>query len=241
MSAEAFFSCTGQTGSTALVRASACPACQASATAMVMLRCLRWAGTGARPVTAQHLRLCSAPLPVRPASLNRLRHASSSTGRERREEEEEEDCSKTFKSARSFFNSTGWETAMGASAGVILLGAAAMIYQAVYKARVLKKMEAAFDGGYDPVLALVENSNQMAYVQVHPPRPEEALVESIIQGKERGRYFLVLGSKGSGKTTMIIQAMSRNKAEGCAFFEAHPDPSIVVDRFSEAINFRCVE
>lgn len=129
---------------------------------------------------------------------------------------------------------------MGASAGVLLLGGAAMLYQAYYKARVLKKMEAAFDGGYDPVLALVENGKEMAYVSVHPPRPEEELIDSIIGGNERGRYFLILGSKGSGKSTMIIQAMSRHKAEGCAFFEAHPDPSIVVDRFSEAINFRCV-
>jgi RecA/RadA recombinase len=127
---------------------------------------------------------------------------------------------------------------MGASAGVLLLGGAAMLYQSYYKARVLRKMEAAFDGGYDPVLALVENNNQLSYVNVNPPRPEEELIDNIIQGKERGRYFLVLGSKGSGKTTMIIQAMSRSKAEGCAFFEAHPDPSIVVDRFSEAINFR---
>ncbi|UZJ51834.1 hypothetical protein CBS101457_001154 [Exobasidium rhododendri] len=148
-----------------------------------------------------------------------------------------EDDSNSFGSARSFFNSTGFETAMGASLGVLLLGGAAILYQAFYKARVLKKMEAAFDGGYDPVLALVENGKEMAYVHVHPPRPEEDLIDSIISGNERGRYFLILGSKGSGKTTMLIQAMSRHRAEGCAFFEAHPDPSIVVDRFSEAINF----
>ncbi len=35
---------------------------------------------------------------------------------------------------------------------------------------------------------------------------------------------------------MIIEAMSKVQADGCAFFEAHSDISIVVDRFSEAIN-----
>jgi hypothetical protein len=173
------------------------------------------------------------------ASFHHLRLASTSAqGSKEKEKARDGKDDGSFESAKSFFNSTGFETAMGASAGVLLLGGAAMLYQSYYKARVLRKMEAAFDGGYDPVLALVENNNQLSYVNVNPPRPEEELIDNIIQGKERGRYFLVLGSKGSGKTTMIIQAMSRSKAEGCAFFEAHPDPSIVVDRFSEAINFR---
>jgi hypothetical protein len=175
----------------------------------------------------------------RTASWYAVRYASTSTQNSReRDRSRSDEGSGSFESAKSFFNSTGFETAMGASAGVLLLGAAAMLYQSYYKSRVLRKMEQAFDGGYDPVLALVENNNQLSYVNVNPPRPEEELIDNIIQGKERGRYFLVLGSKGSGKTTMIINAMSRAKAEGCAFFEAHPDPSIVVDRFSEAINFR---
>lgn len=168
--------------------------------------------------------------------INTCRQASTSTSSSSKgssRDGDDEGRSKT-----SFFNSTGWETAMGASAGVLLLGAAAMLYQASYKARVIQKMEAAFNGGYDPVLALVENSNQLPYIHLDPPRPEEELIDHIIQGKEKGRYFLILGSKGSGKTSMIIQAMLQHKAEGCAFFEAHPDPSIVVDRFSEAINFR---
>lgn len=179
---------------------------------------------------------------TRAASWQGLRHASTSAqgSQERGKGRGEEGGSGSFDTAKSFFNSTGFETAMGASAGVLLLGAAAMLYQSYYKSRVLRKMEQAFDGGYDPVLALVENNNQLSYVNVNPPRPEEELIDNIIQGKERGRYFLLLGSKGSGKTTMIINAMSRAKAEGCAFFEAHPDPSIVVDRFSEAINFRWV-
>ncbi len=39
---------------------------------------------------------------------------------------------------------------MGASVGVLLLGGAAMVYHSWYKRHVLKKMEAAFDPGYDP-------------------------------------------------------------------------------------------
>lgn len=126
---------------------------------------------------------------------------------------------------------------MGASAGVLLLGGAAMLYQYYYKARVVRKMEAAFEPGYDPVLALVENGNEMAYVQIVPPRPEQELIDRIVEGKESGRYYLILGSKGSGKQSMLIQAISRANAEGVAFFEAHSDCEVVVDKFSESINY----
>ncbi|KAJ1037689.1 hypothetical protein NDA14_002651 [Ustilago hordei] len=138
---------------------------------------------------------------------------------------------------RSFFNSTGWETAMGASVGVLLLGGAAMVYHSWYKRHVLRKMEAAFDPGYDPVLALAKSGDQLAHVRIDPPRPEDEMIRSIVSGKEAGRYFLVMGSKGSGKATSIIEAMAEIDADGCAFFDAHLDPTIVVDRFSESINF----
>lgn len=166
--------------------------------------------------------------------------STSESGRRQNNDQknkQEENHQESESHVRSFFNSTGWETAMGASAGVLLLGGAAMLYQTYYKAHVVSKMEAAFAPGYDPVLALVENSTEMAYVDITPPRPEQDLIDRIIQGKEAGRYFLILGSKGAGKQTMLIQAISRAKAEGVAFFEAHSDCEVVVDKFSESINY----
>ncbi|GAC93972.1 hypothetical protein PHSY_001541 [Pseudozyma hubeiensis SY62] len=112
-----------------------------------------------------------------------------------------------------------------------------MVYHSWYKRHVLKKMEAAFDPGYDPVLALAKSGDQLAHVRIDPPRPEDEMIRSIVSGKEAGRYFLVMGSKGSGKATSIIEAMAAIDADGCAFFDAHLDPTIVVDRFSESINF----
>ncbi|KAI3481503.1 hypothetical protein L1887_56050 [Cichorium endivia] len=174
----------------------------------------------ARPFSTSHRRTSEEP--------QRSSTSSSSGGRS------EKDSSEGF---RSFFNSTGWETAMGASVGVLLLGGAAMVYHSWYKRHVLKKMEAAFDPGYDPVLALAKSGDQLAHVRIEPPRPEDEMIRSIVSGKEAGRYFLVMGSKGSGKATSIIEAMAEIDADGCAFFDAHLDPTIVVDRFSESINF----
>lgn len=146
---------------------------------------------------------------------------------------------------KGFLNSTAAEAALGASAGVILLGGAGLLYNSWYKSNVLAKMEEAFAAGYDPVLALVQSSEgtgsaatleQLAYTKVEG-RPEDDLIARILKGQERGRYYLILGPKGSGKTTSIIQAMKEQNADGVAFFEAHSDPAIVVDRMSESCNY----
>lgn len=108
----------------------------------------------------------------------------------------------------SFFNSTGFETAMGASLGVLLLGFAAVGYMAAYKRHVISKMQKAFDAGYDPVLALSKSGDQRAHVDITPLREEDVLVQSIVDGKEAGRYFLILGSKVSRVAGVKLLAAS---------------------------------
>ncbi|TKY90031.1 hypothetical protein EX895_000029 [Sporisorium graminicola] len=192
--------------------------------------------TGLRSSLQFQLRPPSLALRTRSLSTTQLR-ASESQQQSRPTSSEGKTDKDSNDGFRSFFNSTGWETAMGASFGVLLLGGAAMVYHSWYKRHVLKKMEAAFDPGYDPVLALAKSGDQLAHVRIDPPRPEDEMIRSIVSGKEAGRYFLVMGSKGSGKATSIIEAMAAIDADGCAFFDAHLDPTIVVDRFSESINF----
>lgn len=94
-------------------------------------------------------------------------------------------------------------------------------------------------GGYDPILTLSEagGADDPSRLPIDPPRPEQELVSAIVRGREEGRYFLVMGPKGTGKSSMFIGAMADTQAEGAAYFEAHPDLTVVLDRFSEAINF----
>jgi late competence protein required for DNA uptake (superfamily II DNA/RNA helicase) len=63
------------------------------------------------------------------------------------------------------------------------------------------------------------------------------LVESIVSGKEVGHYFLIIGPKGSGKSTMIFEAMKNIEAEGIAVCEAHPDLEVFRLRLGKALNF----
>jgi hypothetical protein len=63
------------------------------------------------------------------------------------------------------------------------------------------------------------------------------LVDSIVSGKEVGHYFLLIGPKGSGKSTMILEAMRAIEAEGVSVCEAHPDLEVFRLRLGKALNF----
>ena len=46
-----------------------------------------------------------------------------------------------------------------------------------------------------------------------------------------------MGPKGVGKTSMLLDAMIANEADGCAMLEAHEDPEVVRLRLGKAIDF----
>src|ERR1700691_3002724 len=100
-----------------------------------------------------------------------------------------------------------------------------------YKRLVLNKIENAFTPG-DPVL-------ELAYTRLDrskPPkeqydaehehwihRPEQQSIDNIINGTLQEHYYLLIGEKGTGKSSMLIDAMRKIDGEGCSMFEAHAD------------------
>ncbi|GBE81052.1 hypothetical protein SCP_0307760 [Sparassis crispa] len=131
---------------------------------------------------------------------------------------------------------------------MVFLGGIA--YVAWYKKNVLDKMELAFAGGYDPALELashrrrrhrtlseeLQSSIDGLAVQ-HMRRKEQDLVDRIVHGIEVGQYFVILGPKGTGKTTMIFDAMQAVQAEGVAICDAHPDMEVFRLRLGKALNY----
>ncbi|KAI0669686.1 hypothetical protein C8Q78DRAFT_1095132 [Trametes maxima] len=124
-----------------------------------------------------------------------------------------------------------------------------------YKENVLWKIEKAFAAGYDPALELAKNSIKKPkglpipaadeelewdlegpWTQ-HLRREEQDLIDRIIQGSEVGHYFILLGPKGTGKTTMILDAMQAVQAEGVAMCDAHPDLEVFRLRLGKALNY----
>ena len=68
-------------------------------------------------------------------------------------------------------------------------------------------------------------------------RPEQQLMDAIIRGEKRNRYYLLIGEKGTGKSSMIIEAMRKIDGDGCAMFEAHADLEIFRIRLGKALDY----
>lgn len=140
------------------------------------------------------------------------------------------------------------ESALTTAASVAILGAVGYGYTRYYKYMILEKMEGAFRPG-DPVLDLAaaaksgsatglgylgdEDSNREHWVL----REEQGLIDEIVHGRLKGQYHLLVGEKGTGKSSMLIDAMAKIDGEGVAMFEAHADPEIFRIRLGKALDF----
>ncbi|PNS20123.1 hypothetical protein CAC42_5573 [Sphaceloma murrayae] len=137
-----------------------------------------------------------------------------------------------------------FESSMTTLASVAVLGLIGYSYTRYYKHLVLEKMENAFKPG-DPVLQLADKRG----VSVPDPendendrshwidREEQRRLDDIVSGKIKGQYYLIVGEKGTGKSSMLIDAMAKINGEGCAMFEAHADLEIFRVRLGKALDF----
>lgn len=137
------------------------------------------------------------------------------------------------------------ESAATTFASVVVLGVgfamAGYAYHKFYKALVVKKMTRAFEPG-DPVLEMAAIGKDVP----HRPgseehhwvlRPEQERIDKIVAGEVAGHYFLLIGEKGSGKSSMLIEAMRKIDGDAVAMFEAHPDMEIFRLRLGKALDY----
>lgn len=124
------------------------------------------------------------------------------------------------------------ESAATSFASVLVLAvgfaSAAYAYHKFYKRIQLQKMANAFEPG-DPVLELAALGKGIS--KGHAPsnvhrngddvdkdhwvhRPEQAQVDAIVAGREYGHYHLFIGEKGTGKSSMLIEAMRKIDGDG---------------------------
>lgn len=121
-------------------------------------------------------------------------------------------------------------------------------YTRYYKSMILEKMENAFKPG-DPVLDLAATDKNGSATGVlilgdeeqkrehWVLRDEQTLIDRIVDGSTRGQYHLLVGEKGTGKSSMLIDAMAKIDGEGCAMLDAHADPEIFRIRMGKALDF----
>ena len=80
-------------------------------------------------------------------------------------------------------------------------------------------MENAFKPG-DPLLELAALGGQKSNDILEEDedhwirRPEQAKIDAIINGTDRGHYYLMVGEKGTGKSSMLLNAMQNVDGEG---------------------------
>ncbi|WEW55225.1 hypothetical protein PRK78_000654 [Emydomyces testavorans] len=133
-----------------------------------------------------------------------------------------------------------FESAATTFASIAVLGLAGFSYHKYYKHLVLAKMDNAFNPG-DPVLEVAgvspsmgtEGSDTTHWIE----REEQNRVDQIINGTTRGRYYLLIGEKGTGKTSMILDAMRKIDGNGVSVCEAHADLEIFRIRLGKALDF----
>ncbi|KAK9423148.1 hypothetical protein SUNI508_04442 [Seiridium unicorne] len=135
------------------------------------------------------------------------------------------------------------ESAATTLASVVVLGAgfalAGYAYHKSYKALQLRKIENAFQPG-DPVLELAAIAkdiplppNEEHWIQ----RAEQTKIDAIVKGADKGHYHLIMGEKGTGKSSMLLEAMRKIDGYGCAMFEAHADLEIFRIRLGKALDY----
>ncbi|WVQ82082.1 hypothetical protein IAT38_004210 [Cryptococcus sp. DSM 104549] len=130
--------------------------------------------------------------------------------------------------------SPSFQAALTTVVGLGMVFAGGMAYLEWYKAHVLHRIMRAFEPGYDPALELSKlNGPNSAHIR----RQEQPLIDSIVRGDEKGGYYLIIGPKGTGKGTMILDAMRKINADGVSFCEAHPDLEVFRLRLGKALDF----
>ncbi|KAK1753042.1 hypothetical protein QBC47DRAFT_304132 [Echria macrotheca] len=117
----------------------------------------------------------------------------------------------------------------------------AYVYHKGYKYFVLKKMTNAFEPG-DPVLELAAMGRKVPHDSPDAaaywiPRPEQEIVDRIVAGEETGHYHLFLGDKGTGKSSMLLEAIRKIDGDGIAMLEAHADLEIFRIRLGKALDY----
>ncbi|KAH8708574.1 hypothetical protein GQ44DRAFT_830752 [Phaeosphaeriaceae sp. PMI808] len=168
---------------------------------------------------------------------------------EHAQQEEEADHREAKKAA---WRSTAWkmfEAAATTGASIFILGCVGIGYTKYYKWNVLEKMENAFREG-DPVLELAATGKEVFREPTRQevthdedgcdrwiPRDEQEKIDKIVWGETKGRYHLLLGEKGTGKSSMLIDAMAKINGEGCSMMEAHADLEVFRVRLGRCLDF----
>jgi hypothetical protein len=120
-----------------------------------------------------------------------------------------------------------------------LLALVGYSYTQYYNGEVLRSIESAFETG-EPVLELAASTidpRRLVLPDRWIPRVEQDRIDKIVRGEDRESYHLIMGEKGTGKGSMLIDAMAKIDADGVVMMEAHANPEVFRIRLGHCLNF----
>jgi len=151
------------------------------------------------------------------------------------------------KQERSKFARSVLEGSTVALISLFGLGLGGYAYSMFYKRTMAKKIENAFATGYSSqervALGRISYGTEPDKIQeivereYWVPRAEQEDIDNIVSGRARGRYYLVIGERGTGKRALLLEAMRKVNGDGIAMLEAHNDLEVFRTRLGKAIDY----
>ncbi|ODV84838.1 hypothetical protein CANARDRAFT_8408 [[Candida] arabinofermentans NRRL YB-2248] len=156
---------------------------------------------------------------------------------ERENEEKQDKREENWNKIKGIFLRS-FETGIITFTSLLILGSSGIMYHKIYKKDVLDKISSSFDEG-DITLQLqkhkistIDNENKY-WVE----REQQQLLDEIVKGQIQGRYFLIIGEKGTGKTSAIMESIRRVNGKDCAIVDCSSDLELFRLRVGAALNF----
>ncbi|KAG0683279.1 hypothetical protein C6P40_002139 [Pichia californica] len=126
-----------------------------------------------------------------------------------------------------------------ASLGVLVLGG--ILYHKIYKQNVLWKMDSSFEKNESLILLKHQDSVSNLDKDLWAERSNQELIDSIINGRIKGKYYLLLGEKGTGKTSTVMEGINRVQGKDCVIIDCSSDVELMRLRIGNALNFEFFE
>lgn len=128
------------------------------------------------------------------------------------------------------------DNAMVIFTSLLTLGLGGILYHKLYKERVTRMMLRSFEEEDETSRGLPKKSGAKGPHWVE--RQEQKFLDTIARGELAGRYVLIIGEKGTGKTSAMNEAIRRVDGKNFAVVDCSSDPELMRLRIGHALNFK---
>lgn len=118
---------------------------------------------------------------------------------------------------------------------VLVLGGVG--YHKLYKWNVLNKMRDSFNTHESLLLTKHDADHELSEKGFWAERPNQALLDSIVSGAVKGKYYLLLGEKGTGKASTVVESIQRVNGHDCVIVDCSSDVELMRLRIGTALSF----